>query len=174
MGQAGSEEDKQRAGQAGYREDKQRAGQAGGVVASWEERQRAGKGSPKENKQRAGQAGSKEDKQRAGHAGGVVASREDKQRVGQPSPKEDKQRAGQAGSQENKQHAGQAGAVRHALNYASEALATQSTEAVQHMCKRADEIEPTGSLLDEEEEAMLQSVAGPSPVSLRDQRLGHP
>ena len=155
-------EDKKPAGKAGSNEKKQRAGQGGGVVAS------------REDKQRAGQAGSKEDKQRAGQAGGVVASREDKQRAGQASPKKDKQRAGQADAKEDKQRAGQAGAVRRALNHARETLASQSTQAMQHMWERGDEIEPSGSVVDEDEEAMLQSVAGPSPMSLRDPRLAHP
>ena len=119
-GQAGSKEDKQRAGQAGSKEKKQRVGQAG----SKEKKQRAGQAGSKENKQRAGQAGSEEDKQRAGQAG----SKEDKQRAGQASPKEDKQRAGQmggqAGAKEDKQKAGQARAVRRALNYARETLAS--------------------------------------------------
>ena len=151
-----SSEDKQRAGQAGCKEDKQRAGQA----------------SSKENKQRAGQAGSKENKQRAGQAGGVVASQEDKQRAGQASPKDDKQRAGQAGAKEDKQRAGQAGAVRSASNYARETLASQSTQANQHMWERGDEIEPSGSVVDEDEEALLQSVAGPSPHGFTGSKVG--
>ena len=159
-GQPGSKENKQRAGQAGSKENKQRAGQAGGVVAS------------REDKQRAGQAGSKEDKQRAGQAG----SKEDKQRAGQASPKEDKQRAwqvgGLAGAQEDKQRAGQAGAVRRALNYARETLASQSTQAIQHMWERGDEIEPSGSVVDEEEEAILQSVASPSPDEFTGSKVG--
>ena len=69
--------------------------------------------------------GSKENKQRAGQAG----SKENKQWAGQASPKEDKQRAGQvggqAGAKEDKERAGQAGAVRRALNYARETLASQ-------------------------------------------------
>ena len=134
----------QSAGQAGCKENKQRAGQAGGVVAS------------REDKQRAWQAGSKEDKERAGRA----------------SPKEDKQRAGQAGAKEDKQRAGQAGAVRRALNYARETLASGSTQAIQHMWERGYEIEPPGSLVDDEEEAMLQSVAGPSPDEFTGSKVG--
>ena len=53
--QAGSKEDKKRAGQAGSKEDEQRAGQAGGVVASKEDKQWAGQACSKEDKQRAGQ-----------------------------------------------------------------------------------------------------------------------
>ena len=171
-GQAGAvvapREDKQRAGQAGSKEDKQRAGQAGGVVASREDKQRAGQAGSKEDKQRAGQAGSKEDKQRAGQVG----SKEDKQRAGQASPKEDKQRAGQAGAKEDKQRARQAGAVRRALNYARETLASQSTQAIQHTWERGDEIEPPGFVVDEDEEAMLQSVAGPSPDEFTGSKVG--
>ena len=126
----------------------------------------------KENKQRAGQAGSKENKQRAGQAGGVVASREDKQRAGQASPKEDKQHTGQAGAKEDGQRAGQAGAVRPALNYARETLASQSTQAIQHMWERGNEIEPSSSVVDENEEAMLQSVAGPSPDEFTGSKVG--
>ena len=171
-GQAGgvvaSRKDKQRAGQAGSKENKQRAGQAG----SKENKQRAGQAGSKENKQRAGQAGSKENKQRAGQAG----SKEDKQRAGQGSPKEDKQRAGQvggqAGAKEDKQRAGQAGAVRRALNCARETLASQSTQAIQHMWERGDEIEPSGSVVDEEEDAMLQSVASPSPDEFTGSKVG--
>ena len=162
--QAGSKENKQRAGQAGSKENKQRAGQAG----SKENKQRAGQAGPKENKQRAGQAGSKEDKQRAGQAG----SKEDKQRAGLASPKEDKQRAGQAGAKEDKQRGGQAGAVRRALNYARETLASQSTQAIQHMWERGDEIEPPRSVVDKDEEAMLQSVAGPSPDEFTGSKVG--
>ena len=154
--QAGSEENKQRAGQVGSKVNKQRAGQAGGVLASREDKQRAGQAGSKDNKQRAGQAGSKEDKQRAGQA----------------SPKEDKQRGGQAGAKEDKQRAGQAEAVRRALNYARETLASQSTQAIQHMYKRGDDIEPSGSVVDEEEEAMLQSVAGPSPDEFTGSKVG--
>ena len=152
VGQAGSKEDKQRAGQAGSKEDKQRAGQAGS----------------KENKQRAGQAGSKEDKQRAGQVG----SKEDKQRAGQASPKENKQRAEQTGSKEDKQRAGQSGAVRRALNFARETLASQSTKAIQHMWERGDEIEPPESVVDEDDKAMLQSVAGPSPDEFTGSKVG--
>ena len=194
--QAGSKENKQRAGQAGSKENKQRAGQAGGVVASREDKQRAGQMGSKENKQRAwqagskenkhraGQASSKENKQRAGQAGGVVASREDKQRAGRArskedkeragraSPKEDKQRAGQASAKEDKQRAGQAWAVRRALNYARETLASQSMQAIRHMWERGYEIEPSGSVVDEEEEAMLQSVAGPSPDEFTGSKVG--
>ena len=155
-GPGGSKENRQRAGQAGSKESKQRPGQAGGVVAS------------REDKQRAGQAGSKEDKQRAWQAG----SKEDRQRAGQASPKEDKQRAGQAGAKEDKQRAGQAGAVRRALNYARETLARQSTQAIQHMWEREDEIEPSHSVVDEEDEAMLQSVAGPSPDEFTVSKVG--
>ena len=169
-------QDKKRAGKAGSKEKKQRAGQAGGVVASREDKQRAGQAGSKEDKQRAGQAGSKEKKQRAGQAGGVVASREDKQRAGQASPKKDKQRAGQTGGQadakEDKQRAGQAGAVRRALTYARETLASQSTQAIQHMWERGDEIEPSGSVVDEDEEAMLQSVAGPSTDEFTGSNVG--
>ena len=158
--QAGSKENKQRAGQAGSKENKQRAGQAGGVLAS------------REDKQRAGQAGSKEDKQRAGQTG----CKEDKQRARHDSPKEDKQRAGQvggqAGAKEDKQRAGQVGAVRRALNYARETLASQSTRAIHHMWERGDEIEPSGSVVDEEEEAMLQSVASPSPDEFTGSKAG--
>ena len=139
-----SKENKKRAGQAGSKENKQRAGQARGVVAS------------REDKQRAGQAGSKEDKQRAGQA----------------SPKEDKQRAGQAGAKEDKQWAGQAGGVRGALKYARETLASQSTQAIEHMWERGDEIEPSGSVVDEDEEAMLQSVAVPSPYEFTGSKVG--
>ena len=187
-GVVASREDKQRAGQAASKENKRRAGQAGGVVASREDKQRAGQAGSKEDRQRAGQAGSKENKQRAGQAGGVVASREDKQRsgqagskedkqrAGQASPKEDKQRAGQmggqAGAREYKQKAGQAGAVRRALNYARETLASQSTQAIQHMWERGDEIEPSGFVVHEEEEAMLQSVAGPSPDEFTGSKVG--
>ena len=128
-GQAGSKEDKQRVGQAGSKENKQRAGQAG----SKEDKQRARQAGSKEDKQRAGQAGSKEDKQRARQAG----SKEDKQRAGQASPKEDKQRAGQAGSKEDKQRAGHSGAVRRALNYARETLASQSTQAIRSCGREA-------------------------------------
>ena len=167
-GQAGTKENKQRAGQAGSKENKQRAGQAG----SKESKQRAGQAGCKENKQRAGQAGSKENKQRAGQAGGVVASREDKQRAGQASPKEDQQRAGQARAEEDKQRAGQAEAVRRALNYARETFASQSTQAIQHMWERGDEIEPSGSVVDEDEEAMLQSVARPSPDEFTGSKVG--
>ena len=175
-GQAGSKENKQRAGQAGSKENKQRAGQAGGVVASPEDKQRAGQAGSKENKQRAGQAGgvvaSREDKQRAGQA----SSKEDKQRAGHASPKEDKQRAGQvgcqAGAKEDKQRAGQAGPVRRALNYALETLASQSTQPIQHMWERGDEIEPSGSVVDEEEEAMRQSVASPSPGEFTGSKVG--
>ena len=176
VGQAGSKENKQREGQAGSKEKKQRAGQAGGVVASREDKQRAGQAGSKENKQRAGQAGgvvaSREDKQRAGQAG----SKDDKQRAGQASPKEDKQRAGQvggeAGAKEDKQRAGQAGAVRRALNYARDTLASQSTQAIQHMWERGDEIEPSGSVVHEEEEAMLQSVASQSPDEFARSNVG--
>ena len=167
-GQAGSKENKQRAGQAGSKENKQRAGQAGSMVASREDNKRAGQAGSKENKQRAGQAGSKEDKQRAGQAG----SKEDKQRAGQASPKEDKQRAGQAGGKEDKQRARKAGAVRRALNYARETLASRSTQAIQHMWERGDEIEPSGSIVDEEEEAMLHLVAGPSPDEFTGSKVG--
>ena len=191
-GQAGSKENKQRARQAGSKENKQRTGQAG----SKENKQRAGQAGSKENKQRAGQAGSKENKQRAGQAGGVVASREDKQRAGQAgskedkqrawqagskedkqragkaSPKEDKQRAGQASAKEDKQRAGQAGAVRRALNYARETLEGRSTQAIQHMWERGDEIEPSGSVVDEEEEAMLESVVGPSSDEFTRSKVG--
>ena len=154
------------------KEDKKRAGQAGGVVASREDKQRAGQASSKENKQRAGQAGSKEDKQRAGQAG----SKENKQRAGQASPKEHKQRAGQvggqAGSKEDKQRAGQSGGVSRALNYARETLASQSTQAIQHMWERGDEIEPPGSAVDEDEEAMLQSFGTPSPHEFKGSKVG--
>ena len=171
-GQAGSKENKQRAGQAGSKGDKQRAEQAGGVVASREDKQRAGQAGSKEDKQRAGQAGgvvaSREDKQRAGQAG----SKEDKQRAGQASPKEDKQRAGEAGAKEDKQRAGQAGGVRRALNYAREILASQSTQAIQHMWERGDAMEPSGSVVDEDEEPMLQSVAGPSPDEFTRSKVG--
>ena len=191
-----SREDKQRAGQAGSKENKQRAGQAGGVVASREDKQRAGQAGSKENKQRAGQAGSKENKQRAGQAGskenkqragqagskenkqraGQAGSKEDKQRAGQASPKEDKQRAGQvggqAGSKEDKQRAGQSGAGRRALIYARETVASQSTQAIQHMWERGDEIEQPGSIVDEDEEAMLQSVSGPSPDKFTGSKVG--
>ena len=183
-GQAGSKENKQRVGQAGSKENMQCAGQAGGVVASREDKQRAGQAGSKENKQRAGQAGSKENKQRAGQAGskedkqraGQAGSKEDKQRAREASPKEDKQRArqvgGQAGSKEDKQRAGQFGAVRRALNYARETVASQSTQAIQHMWERGDEIEPPGSVVDEEEEAMLQSGAGPSPDEFTGSKVG--
>ena len=167
-GQAGSKENKQKAGQAGSKENKQRAGQAGGVVASREDKQRARQAGSKENKQRAGQAGSKEDKQRAGQAG----SKEDKQRAGQASPKEDKQRAGQAGSKEDKQRARQSGAVRRALNYARQTVASQSTQAIHHMWERGDEIEPPGSVVDDDEEAMLQSVASPSRDEFTGSKVG--
>ena len=117
-------------------------------------------------------AASRGDKQRAGQAG----SKEDKQRAGQASPKEDKQRAGQmggqAGAREYKQKAGQAGAVRRALNYARETLASQSTQAIQHMWERGDEIEPSGCVADEDEEAMLQSVASPSPDEFTGSKVG--
>ena len=166
--QAGSKENKQRAGQAGSKENRQPAGQAGGVVASREGKKRAGQAGSKENKQRAGQVGSKEDKQRAGQAG----SKEDKQRAGQASPKEDKQRAGQAGAKWDKQRAGQARAVQRALNYAREILASQSTQAFQHIWERGDEIEPSGSVADEEEEAMLQSVASPSLDEFTGSKVG--
>ena len=150
--------------------------QPGGVVASRDDKQRARQAGSKENKQRAGQAGgvvaSREDKQRAGQAG----SKEDTLRAGQASPKEDKQRAGQlggqAGAKEDKQRAGQAGAVRRALNYARETLASQSTQAIQHMWERGDEIEPSGSVVDEEEEAILQSVATPSPDEFTGSKVG--
>ena len=175
-----SREDKQPARQVGSKENKQRAGQAGGVLAFREDKQRAGQAGSKENKQRAGQAGSKENKQRAGQAGskedkqraGQAGSKEDKQRAGRASPKEDKQRAGQAGSKEDKQRAGQSGAVRRALNYARETVASQSTQAIQHMWERGDEIEPPGSVVDEDEEAMLQSVAGPSPDEFTGSKVG--
>ena len=167
-GHAGSKENKQHPGQVGSKENKQHAGQAG----SKENKQRAGQAGSKEDKQRAGQAGSKEDKQRAGQAG----SKEDKQRAGQASPKEDKQRAGQvggrAGSKEDKQRAGQCGAVRRALNYAREIVASQSTQAIQHIWERGDEREPPGSIVDEDEEAMLQSVAGPSPDEFTGSKVG--
>ena len=155
-GQAGSKENKQRTGQAAAKENKRRAGQAGGVVAS------------QEDKKRARQAGSKEDQQRAGQAG----SKEDKQRAGQASPKEDKQRAGQAGAKEDKQRAGQAGAVWRALNYARETLASQSTQAIQHMWETGKKIELSGCVVDEEEEAMRQSVAGPSPDEFTRSKVG--
>ena len=71
--------------------------------------------------------------------------------MGQVAPKEDKQRVGQ-----------RVGAVRRALNYASEALASQSTQDIQHMWGRADEMEPPRSVVDEQEKAMLRSVVGPS------------
>ena len=115
---------------------------------------------------------SREDKQRAGQAG----SKEDKQRAGQASPKEHKQRAGQvggqAGSKEDKQRAGQSGAVRRALNYARETVASQSTQAIQHMWEGGNEIEPPGSVVEVDEEAMLQSVAGPSPDEFTGSKVG--
>ena len=101
-----------------------------------------------------------------------MASREDKQRAGQASPKEDKQRAGQAGAKEDKQRARRAGAVRRALNYARETLASQSTQAIQLMWERGDEIEPSGSVVDQDEEAMLRSVAGPSPDKFTRSKVG--
>ena len=122
----------------------------------------------REDKQRARQAGSKEDKQRARQGG----SKEDKRRVGRARPKENKQLAGQAGSKEDKQRAGQAKAVRRALNYARETVETQSTQAIQHIYETADAIEPSGFVVDEEEEAMLQSVAAPSPHEFRGSKVG--
>ena len=79
---------------------------------------------------------------------------------------------GQAGAKEDKQRAGQAGAVRRALNYARETLASQSTQGIQHVWERGDEIEPSGSVVDEEEEAMLQSVASPSPDEFTGSKVG--
>ena len=101
-----------------------------------------------------------------------MGSKEDKQCVEQAGSKEDKQRAGQAGSEEDKQRAGQAGAVRRALKYARETFASRSTQAIQHMWERADEIEPSGSVVDEEGAAMLQSVAGPSPDEFMGSKVG--
>ena len=115
---------------------------------------------------------SREHKQRSGQAG----SKEDKQRAGEVSPKEDKQQAGQvggqAGAKEDMQRAVQVGAVGRALNYARETLASQSTQAIQHLWERGDEIEPSSSVVDEEEEAMLQSAAGPSRDDFTGSKVG--
>ena len=40
------------------------------------------------------------------------------------------------------------------------------------MWERANEIEPSGSFVDEEEEVMLQSVAGPSPDEFTGSKVG--
>ena len=58
------------------------------------------------------------------------------------------------------------------MNYARETLASQSTQAIQHMWERGNDIEPSGSVVDEEEEAMLQSVAGPSPDEFTGSEVG--
>ena len=89
-----------------------------------------------------------------------MASKEDKQLAGQSSPKKDKQWARQVG------------AVRRALNYALETLSTQSTQAIQHIWERGDELERAGSVVDEEDEALMQSTVGPSRDEFTGSKVG--
>ena len=46
-------------------------------------------------------------------------------------------------------------------------------QAIKHMWDTADEIDTSCSVLDEEEEAMLQSVVAHHPMSIPDQRFWH-
>ena len=103
--------------------------------------------------------------------GGQAGSKDDKQTAGQARPVEVKQRArlvgGQVGSKVDKTRARQVGAVWLTLNCARGPLASDSTKGIRHTGEECDEVEPAGSLADEEEQSTLQYATGPSPDELR-------
>ena len=106
--------------------------------------------------------------------GGVLASQEDKQRAGQASPKKDNQRAGQASSKEDNQRAGQAGAVRRALNYARETLASHSMKPFITCGREPMRWNPPVLLWIKKSKLCCNRLQAHHPMSLRDQRWAHP